>query len=81
MLYIVNNKNIMINEQIKYFRKKAGFSQQKLANLADLSITAITNLEQGVAQQPTIQTMIKIADALNISIDELVGRKFKSSKK
>ena len=71
----------MINEQIKYFRKKAGFSQQKLANLADLSITAITNLEQGVAQQPTIQTMIKIADALNISIDELVGRKFKSSKK
>jgi len=70
-----------IGKKIKYFRTKAGLSQQKLANNTDLSISAITNLEQGIAQQPTIQTMVKIADALNISIDELVGRKFKSSKK
>ena len=70
-----------IGKKIKYFRTKAGLSQQKLANNTDLSISAITNLEQGIAQQPTIQTMVKIADALNISLDELVGRKFKPSKK
>ncbi|MBU4251637.1 MAG: helix-turn-helix transcriptional regulator [Candidatus Omnitrophica bacterium] len=55
-------------------RKKAGWSQQKLAEKAGLSYNTITKIEQGVAIMPTIQTMIKIADAFTISLDELVGR-------
>ena len=71
----------MISEKIKYYRKKSGLSQHKLAVKAGLSLTSITHLEQGVATQPTIQTIIKIADALDISIDELIGRNFKPPKK
>lgn len=44
---------------------------------AGLSYNTITKLEQGAATMPTIQTMIKIADAFGISLDELVGRKSK----
>jgi transcriptional regulator with XRE-family HTH domain len=65
----------MLDQRIKSLRKKAGWSQQKLAEKAGLSFNVITKIEQGVAKRPTIQTMIKLADALEISLDELVGRK------
>jgi len=65
----------MIAKRLKELRKKTGWSQQKLAEKADLSYNTITKIEQGAATKPTIQTMIKIADAFKISIDELVGRK------
>ncbi len=65
----------MIAKRLKELRKKAGWSQQKLAEKSGLSYNTITKIEQGAATMPTIQTIIKIADALEISIDELVGRK------
>jgi len=64
----------MLSQRIKDLRRKTGWSQQKLAERAGLSYNAITKIEQGAAQKPTIQTMIKIADAFGISLDELVGR-------
>jgi transcriptional regulator with XRE-family HTH domain len=64
----------MLAKRLKELRKKAGWSQQKLAEKAGLSYNTITKIEQGVATMPTIQTMIKIADAFGITLDELVGR-------
>lgn len=65
----------MLTNKVKELRRKADWSQQKLAEKAGLSYNMITKIEQGVAKQPTIQTAIKIANAFNISLDELVGRK------
>ena len=65
----------MIAKRLKELRKKSGWSQQKLAEKASLSYNTITKIEQGAATKPTIQTMIKVADAFGISLDELVGRK------
>jgi len=65
----------MLAKRLKELRKKAGWSQQKLAEEARLSYNTVTKIEQGAATMPTIQTMIKIADAFKISLDELVGRK------
>ena len=65
----------MISRRIKELRKKSEWSQQKLAEKAGVSYNTITKIEQGAATMPTIQTMIKIADAFGISLDELVGRK------
>jgi transcriptional regulator with XRE-family HTH domain len=64
----------MLEQRIKQARKKVGWSQQKLAEKAGLSLAVITKIEQGVAKRPSIQTMMKLADALEISLDELVGR-------
>ncbi len=64
----------MLAKRLKELRKKFGWSQQKLAEQADLSYNTITKIEQGAATMPTIQTMIKIADAFAIGLDELVGR-------
>jgi len=65
----------MLSKKIKELRTKTGWSQQKLAEKTGLSYSVITKIEQGTAKQPTIQTMIKIADAFGITLDELVGRK------
>jgi transcriptional regulator with XRE-family HTH domain len=65
----------MLAKRLKDLRKETGWSQQKLADRAGLSYNAITKIEQGSAKQPTIQTMVKIADAFGVSLDELVGRK------
>ncbi|MDP2924048.1 MAG: helix-turn-helix transcriptional regulator [Candidatus Omnitrophota bacterium] len=65
----------MIAKRLKELRKKSGWSQQRLAEKAGLSYNTITKIEQGAATKPTIQTMIKIADAFGITLDELVGRK------
>ena len=65
----------MIARRLKELRKKSGWSQQKLADKAGVSYNTVTKIEQGAATMPTIQTMIKIADAFGISLDALVGRK------
>jgi len=65
----------MLTKKVRDLRRKAGWSQQKLAQYSDLSYNMITKIEQGQARYPSIQTVIKLADAFGISLDELVGRK------
>jgi len=65
----------MLNQKVKEFRKKKGWTQQKLAEQTGLSFNTITKIEQGIGDSPTLKTLIKLADALGVSIDELAGRK------
>ncbi len=65
----------MISQRLKELRKEKGWSQQKLAEKTGLSFNAITKIEQGLAKHPTLKTLLKLADAFGIGLDELVGRK------
>ena len=65
----------MFDKRLKQLRKKSGWSQQKLAEKAGLSYNVITKIEQGAAKNPNIQTMIKLANAFQVSLDDLIGRK------
>ena len=49
-------------------------SQEKLSRLANISTATLVKIEAGIAKEPTITTIIKIAGALEVSIDLLVGR-------
>lgn len=64
----------MLSENIKRIRRKKGLTQEKLARLADISNNTLVKIEMGMAKEPTITTVTKIADTLRVSIDELVGR-------
>jgi transcriptional regulator with XRE-family HTH domain len=64
----------MLGKNLKEIRRRKGWSQQKLAEVAGLSYVTIAKIEQNRAKEPTIHSMIKIADALGVSIDEIVGR-------
>lgn len=65
----------MLAQNIRRLRSKKSLSQEKLARLADISNATLVKIEAGTAKEPTIITVNKIADALEVSIDELVGRK------
>ncbi len=56
-------------------RQKKKWSQEKLAAEAEISYYTLIKLEQEKIQDPRIGTVIKIAKALSVSIDKLVGIK------
>jgi len=64
-----NNK---IADNLKKLRDKKGYSLEKVARLADLSLNTIVKIENGVNQNPTIETLTKIAKALEVGVDDLI---------
>ncbi|MFC2061453.1 helix-turn-helix domain-containing protein, partial [Elusimicrobiota bacterium] len=47
----------MLVENIKKYRQKMGWSQQKLAEKTGMSYNLITKIEQGAATNPTMETL------------------------
>lgn len=61
-----------ISKTVKRLREKMGISQEKLARLADVSNNTVINIEAGKQDNPTIETLKKIAKALNTPIEDLI---------
>jgi transcriptional regulator with XRE-family HTH domain len=64
----------MLARTIKELRKKHKISQEELARKAGVTYSTLIKIESGANDNPTIKTMKKIADALEVSLDELAGR-------
>ena len=62
-----------IGEHIMLLRKKKGFSQAALGKKVGTSGDIIGRYERGIIT-PSIEVIMKIADALEVSIDFLVGK-------
>jgi len=58
-------------QKVREKRKEEGLSQEKLSFEADLNRTYIGMIERG-ERNPTLRSMIKIADALEVNIKELL---------
>ena len=58
---------------LRKLRTEAGISQQQLANILLVSQQSINKYENHNVE-PDINTLIKMADYFNVSIDYLVGR-------
>jgi DNA-binding XRE family transcriptional regulator len=63
-----------IAKNIKKYRAKLGISQDKLSKLAGITLHTITKIESGATPDPRIETVKKIADALGVSIDDLIKK-------
>ena len=64
---------MVLNENIKKFRKDAGLTQKMLANKSGLSFSMISKLESGEQTNPSYETLRKISDVLEISPASLVS--------
>ncbi len=62
-----------ITKNLRKLRKAKGLSQEKLARLADVANNTIIKIEAGKNQNPTLDTLKKIAEALEASIDDLIN--------
>ncbi|MBI2635479.1 MAG: helix-turn-helix transcriptional regulator [Parcubacteria group bacterium] len=61
-----------IGKTVKKLREKLGISQEKLARLADVSNNTVVNIEAGKQDNPTIDTLKKVAKALDIPVEDLI---------
>jgi HTH-type transcriptional regulator, competence development regulator len=70
----------MLGETIAKLRKEKGLSQYELADRLGFSRGKLSNYEQG-SRQPDYDTLKKIADYFDVSIDHLLGREEKGKTK
>ena len=64
----------MLGARIAMLRRAAGMSQAQLADAAGVSPSAIGMYEQG-RREPSIETLVAMADILGVSLDLLVRGK------
>lgn len=60
-------------KQLQKYRERAGYSQEYLAEKIECSSIFISYIERGV-KSPSLDTLIKLSNALDVSIDLLLGK-------
>ena len=66
----MNNIKHLLGENIKRIRRRQHITQENLAELVDRSKNHISKIEQGLTNPP-LDLLIEIANALNVSMNEL----------
>jgi transcriptional regulator with XRE-family HTH domain len=62
-----------IGGRIRAARKRAGLSQDEVARRTGMSLNGMANIERGHIPDPHVSSVRRIADALGVSVGELVG--------
>lgn len=62
---------MMVNENIKTMRERAGMSQAELSRKIDVSQPFLNKIERG-KKNPPLDVLIEIAKVFDCTIDELV---------
>lgn len=57
---------VRLGKNVRSFRKSKGWSQQDLAGEAELSLRFMAGVERG-EENPSLETLISIATALDVS--------------
>ena len=63
----------MLGERIRSARKSKKYTQENLAELANINRVMVSRYESGAAE-PELDNLRRIADALEVSLDYLLGR-------
>jgi CheY-like chemotaxis protein len=69
----------LFGESVKIWRQELGISQEELADRADLHRTYISDVERG-ARNPSLQSITKLARALEVSISSLFPQQIRHEK-
>lgn len=60
-----------LGNEIHRIRKKQHLTQENLAEKSNMNPAHLGHIEQGI-REPRIKTLIKIADALNVRVKDLI---------
>ena len=63
----------MFGKRLRAMRIKRNFTQPQLAELIDVALRTYQGYEGGT-RSPSFDTLVKLADTLDVSIDYLMGR-------
>ncbi|MFG6147951.1 helix-turn-helix domain-containing protein [Halobacillus sp. B23F22_1] len=62
-----------IGERIRKLRLGKGLSVNQFANLSGVSKSYISNIERGVQKNPSLSVMRKLANTLDVSLEDLLA--------
>ena len=68
-----------LGKRIRESRIKKGYTQQNLAERADIGVVYISEIERGI-KMPSLNIFIKIIDALDVSADYILRDEISSGK-
>jgi len=63
-----------IGERVRERRDQLGWTQSELAQRAGVHPSWISRIESGIAPNVSAETVLKLARALAVSVDHLMGR-------
>lgn len=66
---------MQFSQNLKEYRLALGLTQKAMAQHLGISDRGYRYYEMGT-REPNLSSLIQIADILNVSLDDLVGRKF-----
>lgn len=70
-----------LGKRLQSARKAAGLTQQQLCQKAGLSYSTLAKIERGAIKSPSIFTIQSIAEALGLSLNQLMGESSATTKK
>jgi transcriptional regulator with XRE-family HTH domain len=71
MEYYVNMRTL--GERILLLRRRAGWSQNELAKQAGIDVMTISRLERGTKKRLEVEPLARLAKALSVTTDYLLG--------
>ncbi|MFC1787767.1 helix-turn-helix domain-containing protein [Patescibacteria group bacterium] len=68
----MDTQKATIGEKIKKWRKIKEMTQDELSKKAAIPYPTLIKIESDAVKNPSIETMVKIASGLKITVDELI---------
>ncbi len=65
--------NTLSKEKLNFQKSKKGFTNLKISQLTGIPISNIDKIFSGANKNPTLETLQKIANILNCSIDDFIN--------
>ena len=62
-----------LQANLRKFREMRGMTQSEMGARADIAAASISHFETG-QRTPSLETLVKLADSLNVTVDALLGR-------
>ena len=62
-----------LRERLRAFREMRGLTQAELGAKAEMAAASVSHFETG-QRVPSLDSLVKLADALAVSVDALLGR-------
>jgi DNA-binding XRE family transcriptional regulator len=72
LYHMAKTRDLKIAENLKKLKKAQKLSQTDLCKRADLAYHTVAKIENGTTPDPRISTIVKIASALNVPVEELI---------
>ena len=74
------NVKHMIGLRIRELRKKAGLSQERVAESADITAKHLSSIELG-KENPTVETLLKLSLVFRVELGELLNYQHQAPRK